>query len=564
MIRFILGLVFSFLWSIDIVFSQTEIKTIDVHQFTSKINENKILNSASNSSGGKVFNLINSVDGIEIWGRNSVVYISKQNDVAHAISMRNLNYDVKFPFPESIDTSIFLTLLGLNKDQLKIKPVYFPKNNQLIPSVSIHYALNTLQHEEKVIDFEGNILHHQNLLKLSNDTLVKGWVHYPNPLSSSYTNYGDSATDNNDSNSVFLENQLFEKDVLLTLDSSGKALSKNKYLKISDFSKPNFGVPQFSLPLKKYNRSESEFEVLNTIYYITQMSVYLEQLGFNNLTNQILDVDPHGFDGADQSAFNSFFSPPRLIFGTGGVDDAEDAEVILHEMGHAIYFAANPNARQGQERAAIEEAICDYLAVSLTREMNPFNWHRVFKWDGHNEFWGGRIINSVKKYPTDIQNNLYSDAEIFSSALMEIWETIGKAKADQILLESLFLHVNQLNMTDAARLILLADESLFNGENQEAICEIFIERGILENCTSQISESRNSENEITIFIQKNILQINNHTSQKVIGQIYNSLGQLVKTYILPSGNSTINLSDLTSGLYLLNTEFGTEKIYISE
>ncbi|MEZ4916786.1 MAG: hypothetical protein R2836_07345 [Chitinophagales bacterium] len=53
-----------------------------------------------------------------------------------------------------------------------------------------------------------------------------------------------------------------------------------------------------------------------------------------------ISVDTHGNNGAD----NSFFSPAtplRLIFGEGGVDDAEDADVIIHEYGHAIsHFAA--------------------------------------------------------------------------------------------------------------------------------------------------------------------------------------------------------------------------------
>ena len=41
---------------------------------------------------------------------------------------------------------------------------------------------------------------------------------------------------------------------------------------------------------------------------------------------------PHGFNGAD----NSSYSPGtgRLQFGEGGVDDAEDSDVVHHELGH--------------------------------------------------------------------------------------------------------------------------------------------------------------------------------------------------------------------------------------
>ena len=38
------------------------------------------------------------------------------------------------------------------------------------------------------------------------------------------------------------------------------------------------------------------------------------------------------------TADNSFYSPTTkaLTFGTGGVDDAEDAGIIAHEYGHSI------------------------------------------------------------------------------------------------------------------------------------------------------------------------------------------------------------------------------------
>ena len=48
------------------------------------------------------------------------------------------------------------------------------------------------------------------------------------------------------------------------------------------------------------------------------------------MVNYAIDVDCHGFNGGDNSAFNPGTNPPSIVFGQGGVDDAEDADVIIH------------------------------------------------------------------------------------------------------------------------------------------------------------------------------------------------------------------------------------------
>ena len=55
----------------------------------------------------------------------------------------------------------------------------------------------------------------------------------------------------------------------------------------------------------------------------------------------------------------------ELRFGKGGVDDAEDAEVILHEYGHAIHFAQNFSFAS-EEAGAISEGFGDYWAVTVS------------------------------------------------------------------------------------------------------------------------------------------------------------------------------------------------------
>jgi hypothetical protein len=67
--------------------------------------------------------------------------------------------------------------------------------------------------------------------------------------------------------------------------------------------------------------------------------------------------------GADNS-FATDHPKNELRFGKGGVDDAEDAEVILHEYGHAIHFSQKFSSTS-EEAGAISEGFGDYWALAV-------------------------------------------------------------------------------------------------------------------------------------------------------------------------------------------------------
>src|SRR2546423_14028411 len=65
---------------------------------------------------------------------------------------------------------------------------------------------------------------------------------------------------------------------------------------------------------------------------------------------------------------NSFETDPpkdEIRYGKGGVDDAEDAEVILHEYGHAIHDGSG-FVFGSEEAGAISEGFGDYWAVDFS------------------------------------------------------------------------------------------------------------------------------------------------------------------------------------------------------
>jgi Zn-dependent metalloprotease len=112
-----------------------------------------------------------------------------------------------------------------------------------------------------------------------------------------------------------------------------------------------------------FNRNTRSFKEVMVYYHIDRVWRYIEELGFDNiLTRYSIPVNIYGI-----TEDNSFYSPAEksLTFGTGGVDDAEDADIILHEYGHAILDNQVPGFGESQEAGAISEAFGDYLAASF-------------------------------------------------------------------------------------------------------------------------------------------------------------------------------------------------------
>ena len=93
----------------------------------------------------------------------------------------------------------------------------------------------------------------------------------------------------------------------------------------------------------EYTRHDERFEQVMAYYWVTQSQLYLQSLGFGgagpyrgiNDNPQAVRINQWGVD----NSFASASPKDEMVFGKGGVDDAEDAEVILHEYGHQIHFS---------------------------------------------------------------------------------------------------------------------------------------------------------------------------------------------------------------------------------
>ena len=94
-------------------------------------------------------------------------------------------------------------------------------------------------------------------------------------------------------------------------------------------------------------RSNDTFEALMAYFHIDRTRFYADGLG---LSQPLRSKRQKVFVNAIPDD-NSFYSSQtqQLVLGTGGVDDGEDADVIVHEYGHSLQDQASPRSLQTRE-----------------------------------------------------------------------------------------------------------------------------------------------------------------------------------------------------------------------
>lgn len=277
-----------------------------------------------------------------------------------------------------------------------------------------------------------------------------------------------------------------------------------------DRQRPDIEPPDGSGSLV-FNREDDGFEDVNAYFHIDRAQRYLQSLGYTGakaLVPYSIEIDAHAAAGADNSLFLP--SPIRpgfgtLFFGEGGTDDAEDADLLVHEYTHAILEWAAPGTFGGSfpsQARALSEGYGDYWAWSahvderLRSGRDPYcfaDWDARCWEDATSErcaYPPGsdclRRLDSTKTmadYETvDSAGVEHRNGTIWSSALREIREQIGREAADRIVIESLFAMPPQPTFAAAARRLAIADRLLNGGAHATVICAAMIARGIAGGC----------------------------------------------------------------------------------
>lgn len=347
----------------------------------------------------------------------------------------------------------------------------------------------------------------------------------PDPLTTAIQPYGGSYVDGGDANAAVLTAQLKNRTLLDITNNAGTHFLTGPYAEIIDFESPFKGLFSQASSTFNFDRTDDAFEAVNCYYHIdTQMRYLALTLGLDVQPHQYpggVQVDPSGFNGADNSHYLS--GTGRLAFGEGGVDDAEDADVIIHELGHGLHdWVTNGSLSQVN---GLSEGTGDYAAGSYSRALGfwtpsdaAYNW--TFNWDGHNPFWPGRILNYGATYPGGLTGQIHTDGQIWATVNMKIWDDIGRQKADKAFWSGLAMTNSSTNQNDAANAVFTASGTLgYTFAERTAIRNRYVAAGYT----------------IPPLVQ---------TSATVTGRVFTSSGQALRDAVVvmtdnTNGNKTI-------------------------
>ncbi|MCX6579970.1 MAG: M36 family metallopeptidase [Candidatus Aminicenantes bacterium] len=313
-----------------------------------------------------------------------------------------------------------------------------------------------------------------------------------------------------------------ERDVLRKLNGKGKVFRPNPVVALNrddledkdDLDQPEFNAAYKTVTLKEldgsaslkgpyvdltrtknyakapdgkfmYTRGDKHFEEVMVYYHLDAAQRYIQSLGFSGdkgILNRPIKANAHGIPD-DNSYYDPSPNKKDLTFGDGNVDDAEDADIILHEYGHAIQDGIVPGFGQAAEGTAMGEGFGDYMAGTRFNDYKKGDRKlRVGEWDAKG--YGPseqclRRLDSTKHYPEDMEGECHVDGEIWSACLWKVRKLLGRAKADTVILESHFYLNQYADFKDGAEAIIMAEKNIYGGKRTAGLTKIFKTRGIL-------------------------------------------------------------------------------------
>src|SRR5829696_6122928 len=233
-----------------------------------------------------------------------------------------------------------------------------------------------------------------------------------------------------------------------------------------------------------YTRDQDQFEQVMGYYWITEAQKYIQSLGFGstlravNKRQQLLRIDQYG---GDNSFYRDEFKKLTITLGKGGVDDAEDGEVIVHEYGHSVQDDQVPGFGSSPDAGAIGEAFGDYLAVTVGLALTgeTFQAPCVADWDSVSYTPGPihclRRLDSTKHYPEDLhpRREVHADGELWSAALWRACNLVGNSRlADRIIIQAQFGFAADTSFK-AAALQTIATAKLYGRQAERAFTRAF-------------------------------------------------------------------------------------------
>jgi thermolysin metallopeptidase-like protein len=300
---------------------------------------------------------------------------------------------------------------------------------------------------------------------------AEGKVFEPNPV---VTLQDETLTDQKDADYDALQ-AAYKLVTLVNLDDSGNL--RGDYADVCGTKSCAFSSDGTFL----FGRDHTWFEQVMAYHAVTQAQLYIQSLGFTNVNNEPQVVRANQFGGD-----NSFYDPKKdtITVGKGGVDDGEDLEVIWHEYGHAIQDDQVPGFGVGHDSGSIGEGFGDYWAFTMSEPLSGgFDPACIGDWDSVS-YTVGDAVHCLRRVDLDLTvddqtGRIHHDGQIWSRALYDIHNELGRTTADQIILQAQFDFGVDPSFAAAAQATVDAAEAIAGHGAAKQVERAFEDRGIL-------------------------------------------------------------------------------------
>lgn len=586
------------LFNLSIVFGQIDGETIarnwlenNKHELNIQDNHTLDMQFSRVGPSGETFRFYQMMNGVQVFNAEVTVHLSNRKNVTYHASTYDSSIETINTIPSISQTEAqqsALTNLNVELEDvvnLEKKLFIIKSNNQT--TLAYRFLVNAYTKPgawEVMVDAQtGAILNSKDVafyyshgdkdkkhkttpLKTQNTSSIMmasgtAMIYDTDPLTATTSAYGGQYVDGNDVTNAALDAARTPVTLLDIELSGGNYTLKGPYTQIAELTAPNKGLFIQASNNFEFNRQEDGFEAANVYYHTDKSMRYINlDLGITLAPSQnggVIRFDPHGANGAD----NSYYTSGTLNFGEGCVDDGEDADVILHELGHGLHdWITNGGLSQVN---GLSEGSGDYWANSYKRSLGQWsasdaarNW--VFGWDGHNACWPGRSTVYGAQYPGGLVGQIHTDGQMWATTLMEIWEDIGREKTDKAFLEGLGMTNSGTNQQNAAIAVRQAaiDMGTAHGytcADIQAMTNRFTAQGYnLPAYTCNLSVDEFNVNTISIFPNptNGVITFKNINEEYNV-TVFNMLGQKVKDQIINTTSKTMDVSHLSTGTYFV-------------
>ncbi|MBU0560795.1 MAG: PepSY domain-containing protein, partial [Bacteroidetes bacterium] len=439
------------------------------------------------SPGGKHVGLTQTYKGIPVYGSETVVSINDKNQIETVangcIPVKNIK-SVTASLAKANAISNAKLKIKLNEKTLAAEPkaelyVYPDSLYQMRLIWKVNFSASEPKGSwEILVDAaSGEVLGYKDVRLYDTG---QGKVFRPDPITALQNT---SLTDQNNTDYQALQGAYVTVSLPNLNPPSGSLYRLHgSYARSEDLEYPYTTPVTNSTSSFLYNRSQPGFEETNAYYFIDAQRQYVGSLGFSPQWNSYnyIRFDAHGYTG-DYSWYDPSYQ--YVIFGDGGIDDAEDQDVILHEYTHALHDALMVGTFQvGTNEHLLGEGIADYMAVSYRRTLSSFQPNKVFPWDGNGETWNGRTLSASYIYPANWSWSNYMGGTLWASTMMDL-QNYGDMSRDivhKLLLKSFNYASSSTIVPDHVFYVMYADQALYGESHLSSLGKAFYNRGFFD------------------------------------------------------------------------------------